>query len=92
MLFSMREEIENLKKVINDKSGDVSSSSYTDVRALMAPEHVSDHFANNPLDLSEKKVIEESLARHNGNKKQAAEELQISLRTLYRKMQDLGIS
>ena len=92
MLFSMREEIENLKKVINGKSGDVSPSSYTDVRALMAPEHVTDHFSDNPLDLSEKKVIEDTLARHNGNKKQAAEELQISLRTLYRKMQDHGIS
>ncbi|MDE6855453.1 MAG: hypothetical protein K2J34_03180, partial [Muribaculaceae bacterium] len=37
-------------------------------------------------------AIEDTLARHGGNKKQAAEELHISLRTLYRKMQDLGIS
>ncbi len=96
MLFSMRDEIENLKKMVGDKS-DGTDRPLRDVRALMAPEHPSnsfsdDNFAGNPLDRSEKKVIEETLARHDGNKKQAAEELQISLRTLYRKMQDLGIS
>lgn len=94
MLFSMRDEIENLKKAVNDRSdaSDKPSGALHDVRALMAPEHPSDAFSGNPLDRSEKKVIEETLARHDGNKKQAAEELQISLRTLYRKMQDLGIS
>lgn len=94
MLFSLRDEIENLKKMVNEKAGDSekNSGAIHDVRALMAPERTSDAYLDNPLDRSEKKVIEETLARHDGNKKQAAEELQISLRTLYRKMQDLGIS
>lgn len=94
MLFSMREEIENLKKIVNEKGGatDKSAASFSDVRALMAPPHADEDFTGNPLDRSEKKVIEETLARHDGNKKQAAEELQISVRTLYRKMQELGIS
>ncbi len=94
MLFSLRDEIENLKKTLNEKSADADkpANSFTDVRALMAPDHISQDFTHNPLDRSEKKVIEDTLARHDGNKKLAAEELQISLRTLYRKMQDLGIS
>lgn len=94
MLFSMREEIENLKKIVNEKgdNSDLPTNSFTNVRALMAPETGKDDFSRTPLDRSEKKVIEETLARHDGNKKQAAEDLQISLRTLYRKMQDLGIS
>ncbi|MDE7420137.1 MAG: sigma-54 dependent transcriptional regulator [Muribaculaceae bacterium] len=94
MLFSMREEIEKLKKIVNEKPGasDKGAGSFTDVRALMAPEHMDSGVSGNPLDRSEKKVIEETLARHDGNKKQAAEELQISVRTLYRKMQELGIS
>lgn len=94
MLFSMRDEIENLKKMVNEKvdGSERATGPLHDVRALMAPEHTSDAFSGNPLDRSEKKVIEETLARYDGNKKQAAEELQISLRTLYRKMQDLGIS
>ena len=58
----------------------------------MAPEHSDGDFTGNPLDRSERRVIEDTLARHGGNKRQAAEELQISLRTLYRKMQELGIS
>lgn len=94
MLFSMREEIETLKKMVNEKgdNSDLPANSFTNVRALMAPESGNDDFSRTPLDRSEKKVIEETLARHDGNKKQAAEDLQISLRTLYRKMQDLGIS
>lgn len=94
MLFSMRDEIEHLKQRLDDGFGDADrqGGSVHDVRALMAPEHEADEFAGNPLGLSERRVIEDTLARHGGNKKQAAEELQISLRTLYRKMQDLGIS
>ncbi len=94
MMFSMRDEIESLKKLVNEKLGgsDKNGNSFTDVRALMAPHPMNEDFTGNPLDRSEKKVIEETLARHDGNKKQAAEELQISVRTLYRKMQELGIS
>lgn len=94
MLFAMREDITNLRQQLNDKFGDDDrqNTGYTDVRALMASPHNSSDFAGNPLDQSERRVIEETLARHDGNKKQAAEELQISLRTLYRKMQELGIS
>lgn len=91
MLFSMRDEIEQLKKKINGDSTD-SERPVHDVRALMAPEHSPDDFPDNPLDLSERKTIEDTLARYGGNKKMAAEELRISLRTLYRKMQELGIS
>lgn len=92
MLFSLRDEIENIKKMVKDNGDGKPVAAFTDVRALMAPEHSSADLVGNPLDRSEKKVIEETLARFDGNKKQAAEELQISVRTLYRKMQELGIS
>jgi len=94
MLFSMREDISNLRRQIeNGNEGrNVQDTSYSDVRALMAPQPEVSGMSQNPLDESEKRVIEDSLMRHAGNKKAVAEELQISLRTLYRKMQDLGIS
>lgn len=43
------------------------------------------------LEQAEKKAIEEALRRHDGNKKAASEELNISSRTLYRKIKELGI-
>lgn len=43
------------------------------------------------LQDSEKETIIASLTRNGGSRKKAAEELGISLRTLYRKIQDLGI-
>ena len=93
-LLSLRDDLNHLKQRFDDKFGenDLRKSGFNDVRVLMAPEHTEENPNHNPLDRSEKKVIEETLARHDGNKKSAAEELQISLRTLYRKMQDLGIS
>ena len=93
-LLSLREDINRLNQRMDELSGDNDrqTAGIPSVRALMAAEHPEDSFDRNPLDRSEKKVIEETLARHDGNKKMAAEELQISLRTLYRKMQDLGIS
>ncbi len=94
MLFSMREDISNLRRQIeNGNEGrNVQDTSYSDVRAIMVPQQETSGMSQNLLDESEKRVIEDSLMRHAGNKKAAAEELQISLRTLYRKMQDLGIS
>ncbi len=94
MLFALREDISLLRQQLNDKYGedDRKGKGLPDVRALMASNQDSAEYVGNPLDQSERRVIEETLARHDGNKKQAAEELQISLRTLYRKMQDLGIS
>lgn len=92
MLFAMREDIADLRRQLKDNNEENQSHQHiTDVRALMAstphPENSSDPFGD-----SERRVIEEALARHDGNKKETAGELQISLRTLYRKMQDLGIS
>lgn len=90
MLFSMREDISRLREQIGKTEDDQPSLS--GVRALMAVPRDESPFASSPLDESEKRTIEETLARHGGNKKLAAEELRISVRTLYRKMQELGIS
>lgn len=90
MLFSMREDISRLREQIGKTEDDQPSLS--GVRALMAVPRDESPFASSPLDESEKRTIEETLARHGGNKKLTAEELRISVRTLYRKMQELGIS
>jgi DNA-binding NtrC family response regulator len=43
------------------------------------------------LEDAEKNTIADTLARNNGNKRKTAEDLNISLRTLYRKIQDYGL-
>ncbi|MCM1153467.1 MAG: sigma-54 dependent transcriptional regulator [Muribaculum sp.] len=43
------------------------------------------------LEDSERQAVADALARNNGNKRAAATELNISLRTLYRKIHDLGL-
>ncbi len=42
-------------------------------------------------DISEKEMIERALERHAGRRKAAAAELNISERTLYRKIREYGI-
>lgn len=43
------------------------------------------------LEQIEREAIMHALQRHNGNKRKAAEELQISERTIHRKIQDFGL-
>lgn len=45
----------------------------------------------NPLESSERAAIMATLAKNEGNKRKTAEDLGISLRTLYRKLHDLNI-
>ena len=92
MLFAMREDIANLRQELKGTRGEGEKpKALPDVRTLMSAPHDAEGYGSDPLGDSERRVIEETLARHNGNKKQTAEELQISVRTLYRKMQELGI-
>ena len=55
------------------------------------PKEKEDTISASPLEQAEKQAIEAALKRNNGNKKTTAEELNISQRTLYRKIHELGI-
>ena len=56
-------------------------------------EYQEDDFNHKPLTLEdmEKQMIKQTLEKYRGRRKQAAEELQISERTLYRKIKEYGI-
>jgi len=43
------------------------------------------------LEAMERRLIQEALARHSGNRKNAAAELGLDVSTLYRKIRALGI-
>lgn len=100
LLISLKSEIAELKSKLNAES-EVSPIHTSHPSSLIkypvedllgvtphAPEYPS---GGTTLEDSEREAIVASLHRHNGNKKHAAEELGISLRTLYRKIQDFNI-
>lgn len=95
LVLSLKSEVEQLRDAV--KGGGQHSSRRADAMSnvtslIRYPE--SDLLSPaRPVSLeeAEKSAIADALARNNGNKKLTAEELNISLRTLYRKIQDLNI-
>lgn len=104
ILFALQRDVEQLKEIVNGKS-ETSSGSTT--RALPAPEaqtHQSQFSEADMADAEEIKdtaqptieevteeLIRDSLRRNHGHRRAAAEELGISERTLYRKINEYGI-
>lgn len=62
------------------------------LRLTPEPEAGADGSLQQTVEDSEKEAVASALARNGGNKKKAAEELNISMRTLYRKINELGLS
>ncbi len=67
----------------------------TDNKLLEAPNVVNEHYNSDELDLSletkEKEMIQKAIIKHRGKRKDAAKELGISERTLYRKIKQYNI-
>lgn len=106
LLISLKSELAELKSRINPENSASHNShpshnthnsasliKYPMEDLLGVSEPISDFPAGtgNTLEDSEREAIVTSLNRNGGNKKRAAEELGISLRTLYRKIQDFNI-
>ena len=58
---------------------------------LLHPDDESHTATFDPLGEAERRTITEALERNDGNKRKTAEDLNISLRTLYRKIQEFNI-
>lgn len=102
LLLSLKSELEQLKSEIKGDSATqtretVPKSSLVTSLIKYGEEAASElNFLGGSrgvsLEDSEKEAIISALARNNGKKKQAADELGISLRTLYRKIREFGIA
>ncbi len=96
LLLSLKTEIEQLKARLADhqESAPAAASRGTSLMKLPIEDILNPH--ERPIthtrDEEERESILAALQRNNGNKKQAAEELNISLRTLYRKIQEFDIN
>tara|TARA_B100001540_G_C15795423_1_gene637429 strand:- start:1235 stop:2386 length:1152 start_codon:yes stop_codon:yes gene_type:complete len=100
VLFDMKRDLNELKKITFDiikKEGNteiINSSIFnTSDSDTITPNESRTIDIEESLSLfeQEKKLIEKSLTKHNGKRKDAAAELGISERTLYRKLKELGL-
>ena len=66
----------------------LSYDAHKDMEPFAEPEVVDD---NCSLVATEKELVKKALAKHNNNRRQAAKELGISERTLYRKINEFGL-
>ena len=90
IIASERTIIPDVKTDINP----IENKRYTNDRNIYQDaEYQEDESARKPMTLEEmeKKMIKQTLDKYRGRRKQAAEELQISERTLYRKIKEYGI-
>lgn len=101
-LVSMKQEIADLRHRLHedDRRSELipfpeRTSPVTSLIKYPDEDLLGSRVADRPLSKSvaevEKEAVTAALAKANGNKKEAAEELNISMRTLYRKIKDLGL-
>lgn len=101
-LFSLRAEIAALREAMEHPSTRVPAIDLSDddpigFRSPSSPIPPSsslvplDQTPARTLEDSEKAAVADALRRHDGNKRLAAEDLNISLRTLYRKIREFGL-
>lgn len=97
LILSLKTEVEYLRKMVENKEETYQPGDYSvvpNVTSLMKyPDNDLLGVKNSPTSLedAERQTIVDALARHNGDKRKAAADLNISLRTLYRKIQEYEI-
>lgn len=100
MIFRLRSEVDELRAELSGRGVDLepaklglmhghpSFTSFTEDKPAVLPEAAT---APRSLEENEREMIRESLERNGGRRKAAAEELNISERTLYRKIREYGL-
>ena len=104
ILFDMRKDVNDLKKLVHDIIGgnmpvDINKDNLyptriqpvTTVHAPLVQEAETVEAENLSLEEVEKEMIRKALERHKGKRKDAAADLKISERTLYRKIKEYNL-
>lgn len=97
-LLELKSEVADIKHIMNDIYDDVAEikrrtekleiEDYEEVHSM---DQIFENISDMKLNELEKKMIETSLNKFDGNRRLAAESLGISQRTLYRKLSEYGI-
>ncbi len=103
ILFDMRKDVNDLKKLVHDIIGgtvpvpadknEAYSSAIRPVTTIQPPVQEAETVEEESMSLEdvEKDMIRRALERHNGKRKNAAADLKISERTLYRKIKEYNL-
>lgn len=105
LIFSLKNEVADLRRILSSHDDgafrdapadkDSSKTNITSLIKFPAEDFLKFDSEERPLaqtvEDTEKEALAAALARNGGNKKKAAEELNISTRTLYRKISELGL-
>ena len=96
LIYSLRNEITELNRKVETLQGEqptiVRAEPVQSLIKYEPPKETAEIKGEvSPLAWAEKEAIIATLKKNNGNKRQTAEELNISQRTLYRKIHELGI-
>ncbi|MDR1357447.1 MAG: sigma-54 dependent transcriptional regulator [Tannerellaceae bacterium] len=105
VLFDMRNDVNELKKLVHEiTNGNVQVPVADDAYSHAHPIHASPIHTSSPiqevepmeeetlsLEDVEKEMIRKALEKHNGKRKNAASDLKISERTLYRKIKEYNL-
>lgn len=103
VLFDMRKDVNDLKKLVHDIMGGKMTVPVTDDNGFSHPIHpvhsvpsiqeaeAVEEEENLSLEEVEKDMIRKALEKHNGRRKNAAADLKISERTLYRKIKEYNL-
>ncbi len=91
LIFSLRSEVDDLRAQLSEKTVEKPlMSPFT--QYIEEPKAIPETSVSpRSLEDTEREMIRESLERNGGRRKQTAQELNISERTLYRKIRDYGL-
>lgn len=89
LVLSLKSDIEDLRRRMGrSDSGENRYENPNSVTSLIKYPDQDVLSASSPIDEAERRAVLDALARNDGNKQKTAEELNISVRTLYRKLQE----
>ncbi len=89
LVLSLKSDIEDLRRRLSrPENGDDRFDRAPSVTSLIKYPDTDVLTASSPIDEAERRTVLDALARNDGNKQKTAEELNISVRTLYRKLQE----
>lgn len=91
-LFSLRDEIKELKKLVAAQDSKLHEFSHPSDSSLGQVEYIEEDRDVRSMEEINKDSIRQALQQHQGNRKAAAEQLDISERTLYRKIKEYELS